>query len=103
MMEENDIIKDSRHKPAEIVRVDIHSWAGQLIDRMKAKTTEKNKGALIINRLKDVFGISEKDIREAIQKENEISINDSLEIIPKDIRDSKYPTVWKRDSRGHII
>lgn len=88
--------KRNFHRAGEIVKVDIHDSRGNLIDRMKAHTTEKHKGALITGRVKTIFGVSEKDILEAENKEMQILAEP---IIVKKIK----PIVWKRDARGNII
>lgn len=46
---------------AEIVQLTFHGWFGNLIDRIKGKTTEKDIGMYMIDRIEDRFGINESD------------------------------------------
>lgn len=64
--------RKTRHgRPAEIVRLDTHSWGGDLIDRIKAKTSEKEKGIMMLLCIKDIFNISWEDIGSYKNKEIE--------------------------------
>lgn len=85
-------------KPADMIRVDIHTWTGQLIDRHKFKTTEKQKAALSILRQIDLCDISYSELEEARNNgiEEEMSNKDK-------IKEWNRPIMWKRDERGNII
>lgn len=84
--------------PAEIVRFDIHAWDGRLIDRIKAKTTEKSKGIAMIDRAKQVFGITDNDISDTHRNRIIEEVEEH-----KKLFDKSKPIVWKRDDRGNII
>lgn len=59
----------------DIITVSVHSGnTHSLIDRMKAQSTEKAKGALMIDRLKELFGLSsyqEIELLVALELEKE--------------------------------
>ncbi len=49
---------------ADIVRLDVHDWYGHLIHRLKGQTNQKSTGVAILNTVKDLFGLTKKDIEE---------------------------------------
>lgn len=58
------ISKGRNGKPADIARLDFHGWAGQLQERIKGSTNEKDIGVAMIMRIKDRFNLTESEIRE---------------------------------------
>ncbi len=63
-------------------------WADNVVYRQKARVNEKEKGIKMISKLKEFFGITNKDI-----KENEIIT----------IRHEVEKIKWTRDNEGNII
>lgn len=55
-------------KPADIARLDFHDFFGRLQDRTKAKVHEKEKGVMMIDKIKDRFCLSEREMNEIRQK-----------------------------------
>lgn len=85
--------------PADIARLDFHNWFGQLHDRMKAKTTEKDKGVLMIEKIQHYFGISMEYCRQRLHELNMEAMKPTE--VPKEIKQRKIK--FTRDSRGEII
>ena len=60
---------------ADIAKLDFHDFFGNLFDRTKCKTTEKEKGALMIDKIQNRFNISDFDLddfrRKLKEKERE--------------------------------
>jgi hypothetical protein len=81
-------------QPADIARLDFHDWGGRIIDRTKAKTGEKVKGVLMIEKIKDRFGLDDEYIRnvnlDEIQEEKRLLFEHE-------------PIKWKRDAKGNVI
>lgn len=48
---------------AEIVRLDVTDWFGNIIYRLKGKTTEKIVGVAILDLVRDLFSITDEDIK----------------------------------------
>ncbi len=65
-----------------------YGWAEKVIYRIKAKTTEKYKGFLMIDKIKDFFGITNKEIKGFEKKE---------------IKDETKRIEWTRDEEGKIV
>ncbi len=63
-------------------------WADNIIYRQKARINEKEKGIQMISKLKDLFGITNKDIKES----ETLSIKYEIEKIK-----------WTRDESGNIV
>ena len=63
-------------------------WAENIIYRIRGKVSEKNKGLEMINKIKEFFGIHNKDIEEHESK----VIDDEIKKIN-----------WTRDEEGKII
>lgn len=93
---------ENRSRPSQSIRIDIHEWNGQLADRMKAHTTERDKGAFMVNRLKELFNLSDIDIAEITRKENE-KLFQEQNLQPRPFLKDKKPISWKRDARGNLI
>jgi hypothetical protein len=87
---------NEKNKPADFYHIRLHDWKGNLIDKQKFRTTEKNKACLIIGRIMDNCNVSHQDIEESKINENEI-------VETKRLPEWKKPIIWKRDSRGNII
>ena len=68
-------------------------WAENILFKLKAKQSEKNKGLIMIQKLKELFGISNHDIQLHERK----IINDEVRKITF-TRD-----VFTRDERGNIV
>lgn len=62
-------------------------WADNILYRFTAKTSEKLKGVMMLQKIKEVFGISEKDVQE--HHEEEIKAQGDIP--------------WTKDNRGRII
>ena len=63
-------------------------WGDRLLYRIKAKTNEKIKGMLMIDKIKDFFGITNNDQRD-FEKNN--------------IKEESERIRWTRDERGNIV
>lgn len=63
-------------------------WRENIIYSVTARETEKEKGLMMVSRLKELFGISKKD-------EDEFKI--------KIFREFREPIIWKRDDKGQIV
>lgn len=89
-MSSNNKIHKKSYLTAKLTIFD-WGWPDKIIFGLKGKQNEKGKGMLMIDRLKDLFGISNSDIttheEESIQKEVK-----KMEKIK-----------WTRDDKGNII
>lgn len=47
---------------ADTARLDFHDWFGSIMDRTRAKTSEKHKGLLMIDKIKSRFAINDFDL-----------------------------------------
>lgn len=81
------------NKNNDVVTVAVHSGdQRELIDRMKASTNEKTKGALMIDRQKDLFGFtSYKEIENLVDKE----------FSSEHVRAKTNKISWERDRYGN--
>jgi len=70
-------------------------WADNVVFSLKAKVTERYKGFLMIDRIKDFFGISNKEIVKN-EKEN-------LKKEVEEIKDMRSKIKWTRDEHGNIV
>ena len=92
-----------RHKPkrqglpSEIVKLDIHSWTGKILSRTKSKTTEKEKGVLMISQIMDYFNISMDDYKESIEN---VLIAEAID--QRGISQSPEPLKLYRDEKGNL-
>ncbi len=79
--------------PADIARLDFHDWCGRLIDRTKGKTTEKDKGLMMMERIENRFGITAEErqrFREEAMKEIE---EDFKELRGRKLLDIGYKSI----------
>jgi hypothetical protein len=86
--------------PGDIARLDIHGWDGRLIDRIKAKSGEKNNGAMLIDKAKNFFGLNNEEVERRLQEIRSKELEEQK--LFTNLRKDK-PIVWKRDSRGNIV
>lgn len=63
-------------------------WADNVIYKIKGRTNEKDKGLLMINKIKEFFGIHNNDIEDSEKKR---------------IKDEIKRINWHRDEKGRII
>ena len=63
-------------------------WADNIVAKIVGRASEKDKGLLMIERIKDCFSISNKDIAEDEKKE---------------IRAEAERIQWTRDEKGNIV
>ncbi len=63
-------------------------WADNIIYKHKARVNEKEKGIQMISKIKEFFGITNKDIKDS----EEITITHEIERIE-----------WTRDEKGNIV
>lgn len=90
---------NSKSRPAEIVRLDVHAWSGQVIDRIRAKTTEPMKLLSMIDKIESIS-------TPPLTEERKRSIRAKLIQTEKDDyedmkRESEYIR-WSRDEDGNI-
>lgn len=75
----------------DIVTIAVHTGNNRfLTDKMRAATTERGKGALIMDRLKQLFGFAsydEVDLLVAVELEKERERNEKI--------------IWERDRFGN--
>lgn len=68
---------------------------GELIDKCKVKSSEKQKSALMIDRLMELHNVTDLDIVKAKAE----AMVDEKKMQPE----WRKPIIWKRDERGNII
>ena len=87
---------------AEIAQLVFHDWFGNLIDRVRSKTTEKEKGLLMMDLIEKRFSISDFD-KEKWRKEMIIREEEDFEEMKKQAHERKFRDPFTRDERGDII
>ena len=70
-------------------------WADNIIYKVKGKVNEKDKGLLMIQKIKEFFGVRNTEIEESERKD----INDEI----KRIKAARDKIKWTRDDEGRII
>ena len=88
-------------RQADVAQLTFHGWFGDLIDRIKAKTTEKEKGMMMLEKIENQFGISESDkviFRKEMQEREEREWEE-MERQAEVMKDKPF----KRDEHGNII
>ncbi len=85
----NNIKKEHRkgYVTAKLVFFD-WGWADNIIYKLRGKTNEKNKGLMMIHKIKEFFNIKGDEIKEHEKEENK-----------KEIDRIK----WTRDEKGNIV
>jgi len=88
---------------ADIATLTIHGWFGDLIDRIRAKTNEKERGMLMVNKLENYFNINEFDRKIFRQKLLEREKRDFKEMEEQAKLIEVKPIKWTRDETGKIV
>ncbi len=89
-------IKKRQGRVADIARLDIHDFFGNLISRTKGKVHEKTKGAMMIQQIKERFELNDEDLATLTA---DILRNETM-----DQRGLKSkPLEWTRDEKGRIV
>ena len=93
---------------AEISKLDFHDFSGRLIDRTRAKVTERDKGVLMIQNIKDRFNLSDIDIQEfrRVMHQRELEDFEDMKIQAEIIKRKNLisqPIKWTRDEKGNVI
>ena len=65
-------------------------WADNIIYNLRARTSEKTKGIMMLEKIKEIFGINDYDVYN--HEENEIKAQQKIQKIE-----------WTRDEDGRII
>lgn len=95
--------KWNSNRVADIARLDFHDYFGRMYDRTRAKTTEKDKGILMLQKLEERFNISKDDRDKFLKKLHEEELKE-VEEIREQMRKRKSQVVqWTRDEDGKII
>jgi len=84
--------KTRNGQPADIVTLTFHDWYGNKIDKVKGKTTEKNKGVVMLKKIRDQFAIDNIDISEFEYAE----LEEQKKMFDNSVK-------WTRDEKGNII
>ena len=94
------------HGSPDIMKIDTHQWDGRLINRVKARRNEKEKGVLIKDTVSEFFSLTpdeEKRIRESIRRKylNEIPPLQNNEAAPlwKDLAKDKERAQQAKEER----
>lgn len=88
-------------RQADVAQLTFHGWFGDLMDRIKAKTTEKEKGIMMLDKIESHFNINDFD-REKFRKEmREREEREFREMKEQAEIDKGKP--FKRDEYGNII
>lgn len=87
--------------PADIARLDFHDWGGQLIDRIKGKVTQKEKGHEMLEKIQNNFGISQLEREEYKKKMLEWQKEAfTPTILSQELKEDQVK--FKRDDSGKI-
>lgn len=69
-----------RSPKADIAKLDFHDFFGRLQDRIKANTTQKPIGVMMMDKLIDRFGLSQEDINKFREELRDKSKKEFLEM-----------------------
>ncbi|KKN20300.1 hypothetical protein LCGC14_0937120 [marine sediment metagenome] len=89
-------------RQADIAQLTLHGWFGDLIDRIKAKTTEKEKGIMMLDKIENQFNISQMD-REAFRKVMKEREKEDFEEMKEQARERRKGDPFTRDEKGNIV
>lgn len=89
-------------RQADIAQLTFHGWFGDLMDRIKAKTTEKEKGIMMLDKIENQFNISEVD-REDFRKEMKEREEKEFDEMREQAKERKNKDPFTRDLMGNII
>ena len=89
-------------RQADIAQLTFHGWFGDLMDRIKAKTTEKEKGIMMLDKIENQFDISNLD-REDFRKEMKEREEKEFDEMKEQAKHRKDNDAFTRDSAGRII
>ena len=94
--------KQSRNgNPSDIASLTFHNWFGEIMDRIKCKTTEKDKGIIMLNKIEGYFNIGPLDRQVFREKLREREIKDFEEMEKQ--ADERRKVEWTRDEKGKIV
>lgn len=102
---ENTRLRKRKHNDGRVaitVKLDFHDWFGSLIDRNKAKVTEKKQIISMIEKLKDRADITQIDIDDFRRKQHQEDLKEYEGMKEHFNRFNKGPVKWNRDSEGNI-
>lgn len=88
-------------RQSDIAQLTFHGWFGDLIDRIRAKTTEKEKGMMMLEKIENQFSISKPD-REIFRKEMQEREKKEFAEMEKQAEAMKDKP-FKRDEHGNFI
>lgn len=80
----NDKTPFGTGRKAEIVKLQIHSWYGQLLNKVEGKVTEPIIGVMMIDSIKDLFGLSDQDVEVLREMEFRRNLKEQKELIKLD-------------------
>jgi hypothetical protein len=90
---------------AEIGTLTFHSWTGSIIDRIRSKTTEKEKGVVMMDVIEDRFGLTNEErirIREEMKQREMKDFQEREEKANKKLVFNNTPVKWNRDEKGNF-
>ena len=78
------VIKGSMNgRQADIVRLDVHNWYGSLMHRVKGKTTDPLIGIMMIDLIKDLYGLSDEAIQTLRNIQQSKELKDQMKLNSK--------------------
>ena len=80
-------------RPGDISRLDVHDWLGNLIYRIKGKTTEKIIGVAILNTVRDLYALTDEEIVNLTIELNGKTCDD------KPLNPKHHASEWKKPFR----
>jgi len=83
--------KTRNGQPSDIATLTFHDWYGNKVDKVKGKTTEKNKGIIMLKKIKDQFSIDDIDICQFDYME----LEEQKKMFDNSVQ-------WTRDEKGNI-
>lgn len=89
-------------RQADIAQLTFHGWFGDLMDRIKAKTTEKEKGIMMLDKIENQFNISEVD-RKSFRKELKEREEKEFDEMREQAKERKDKDPFTRDEQGNIV
>jgi hypothetical protein len=93
--------KKSRNgQPADIVKLTVYDWYGDVIHRVKGKSNEKKIGFAILDVVKDLFGINMAEFQSimdgSMKHEKKMQESKEIEEAKERLRKQvKEPLKWK--------
>jgi len=107
MNKKNKTLYESRSEIIATLTFNDWKYGHSIIDRIRGKVTEKNKGLIMLDKLESYFGINDfdkNDFRKKMKEKEEKDFDDMIkQANERKLLFKTEPVKWTRDEKGRII